>query len=366
MNDLAIIIKGLLFGAFALKYIQGQVSHLYFVLFIVLLSMFLNIVIYIYENKNFKRFILAVLIIFNVYYSINTNSYFIIFVPMNIYEFIYTYTDRLILYIISTITIMTFIGRGIAGDYSIIASLTLAAYYSSIKAYERIHKFETASDELREKNHILIEKIRKINRYDNQIAYTSQLEERNIISQQIHDKVGHTIAGSLMQLEAAKLIVTKDSNKAENILENVIKILRDGLEEIRITLRAMKPKQELIGINKIKLIIKRFEIESLKINFSCSGDAAKIKLFMWDIIEANVMEALTNVSKYSQCTEVNISIEVLNKLIKVQIKDNGRGCDVLKKGLGILGMEERMNKVKGQILVDGTDGFSIIMLFPLK
>ncbi|MCE7699761.1 MAG: histidine kinase [Methanobacterium paludis] len=365
MNDLAMIIKGLLFGALAIKYIQGNVSHLYLILILVLLSMFLNIIIYIYEKKNFKRIILAALIILNVYYSIHINIYFMIFVPMNMYELIFTYTDRLIFYIISPIIILFFIANGMAADYLIIASLTLAAYYSAIKGFERIHKFELKCDELREKNHLLIEKIERINRYDTQIAYTSQLEERNKISQQIHDKVGHTIAGSLMQLEAAKLIVTKDSNKAENILENVIKILRDGLEEIRITLRAMKPKQEQLGINKIKLIIKRFEIETLKINFNCSGDMDKINIFMWDVIEKNVMEALTNVSKYSLCTEVNINIEVLNKVLKVQVKDNGIGCEVLKKGLGILGMEERMNKVNGQILVDGSDGFRIIMLFPI-
>ena len=45
--------------------------------------------------------------------------------------------------------------------------------------------------------------------YNKQIIYTSQLQERNNIAQEIHDKLGHSISGSLMQLEAAKLIMDK-------------------------------------------------------------------------------------------------------------------------------------------------------------
>lgn len=365
MNDLAMIIKTLLFIDFALKYAQTKATNPHHVLFLVMIAMFFNVIIYIYEDKKFKRVTLAMLIILSIYCSIKVSPYFLLFVPINMYEFIFTYTTRLLFYVFALAIALMFAKQRDIIDYFMLASILLVTYYSAIKVYERLCRFENECDRLREENHILTSRVKSMDRYDNQIVYTSQLEERNSISQQIHDKVGHTIAGSLMQLEAAKLMVSKDSDKAEKILENVIAILRGGLEEIRITLRAIKPKQDQMGINRLKLIIKRFEIGSLKIYFSCNGDSEKVTVSIWNIIEQNVKEALTNVSKYSHGTEVDISIEVLNKLIKVQVKDNGEGCEIVKKGLGILGMEERMNKVNGQLLVNGTDGFSIIMLFPL-
>ena len=56
----------------------------------------------------------------------------------------------------------------------------------------------------------------------------------------------------------------------------------------------------------------------------------------------------------------------LNKMIKVEVKDNGKGTAIIKKGLGIMGMEERTASVNGKIIVDSTSGFSVTMLLPIR
>jgi signal transduction histidine kinase len=53
-------------------------------------------------------------------------------------------------------------------------------------------------------------------------------------------------------------------------------------------------------------------------------------------------------------------------MIRVEVKDNGRGVQKITKGLGIIGMEERTAAINGTIIVDGTDGFSVTMLLPVK
>ena len=72
------------------------------------------------------------------------------------------------------------------------------------------------NDKLEEKNYKLLINLNNQIEYKNQIIYTSQLQERNNIAQEIHDKLGHSISGSLMQLEAAKLIMDKDSNQSKD------------------------------------------------------------------------------------------------------------------------------------------------------
>lgn len=69
--------------------------------------------------------------------------------------------------------------------------------------------------------------------------------------------------------------------------------------------------------------------------------------------------------KYADATVISIDIHVLNKMVKVQVKDNGKGATLVKKGLGIMGMEERTASVNGKIIVDGTSGFSVTMLLPI-
>jgi signal transduction histidine kinase len=85
----------------------------------------------------------------------------------------------------------------------------------------------------------------------------------------------------------------------------------------------------------------------------------------WKIITENVTEALTNALKYSRATEISIEIHVLNRMVKAEVKDNGKGAQKVVKGLGIMGMEERTASVNGTVIVDGTNGFSVMTLLPI-
>jgi signal transduction histidine kinase len=77
------------------------------------------------------------------------------------------------------------------------------------------------------------------------------------------------------------------------------------------------------------------------------------------------MEAMTNTLKYAHASDIKINIQVLNKLIKQEIKDNGVGSFNIIKGLGLKGIEERCANMGGKVIIDGSKGFSIIALLPI-
>jgi len=52
-------------------------------------------------------------------------------------------------------------------------------------------------------------------------------------------------------------------------------------------------------------------------------------------------------------------------MIKAEVKDNGKGVEKVKKGLGIRGMEERTAAINGKVIVDGRNGFSVTTLLPI-
>jgi signal transduction histidine kinase len=70
--------------------------------------------------------------------------------------------------------------------------------------------------------------------------------------------------------------------------------------------------------------------------------------------------------KYGNASAIAVYIEVLNKVDKAEIKDNGIGTSSIVKGLGIRGMEERSGNIGGKIIIDGSNGFSVITLLPLE
>ena len=198
-----------------------------------------------------------------------------------------------------------------------------------------------------------------------QILYTARLEERNQISTRLHDKIGHTISGTLLQLEAIKIILDEDKDKGYSMLDICTDNLREGMNDIRMTLRNIKPKEEELGINRIKKILDE-KIKGTRIigKVSYKGDLDKISSKVWLLFIQGITELSTNSIKYSSCDLITINIEVLKKFIKLEIRDNGQGCQNIKKGIGINSLEDKINGMEGKIIISGDNGFSVIILIP--
>lgn len=328
----------------------------------------LNMVIYISQNKYIKIIFSFIALILLGISFVSNNILFIMLLPIGIFEVFFDYVGKytLISLILATFPLF-FIIDGIIPEYIFITLISYSTCALCFSSYNKIMFLSNLRDELREKNHILKNNISKDLEHENQIKYLSQLEERNKIAQEIHDKIGHIIAGSIMQLEASKLLVGKDITNAETMVQNTIDTLRTGMDSIRVTLRNIKPPSEQIGINKIKLMLDEFMVSSHIIGvLGHKGDLEKVSYRQWRIFQENISEALTNVIKYSKATKVNVSIEVLNKFIKCEVKDNGIGCNNLTKGIGLDGFEERTEGAGGKVIIDSSNGFSVIFLMPVE
>jgi signal transduction histidine kinase len=220
-------------------------------------------------------------------------------------------------------------------------------------------------DSLRLSNQRLLKKIENGEALNSQMAYTAQLEERTRIAQELHDKIGHSLSGSLMQLEAIRLITATEPEKADQLLQRVLDTLRSGMDNIRTTLRNLKPPAEQMGINQLQLLIDTFKATNpIDIRFTHEGDISRIKPLVWKIFIDNTTEALTNITRHSKADQASLTIRVMNKLIRYEIRDNGHVLKPIQKGLGLAGMEERTLLVNGNLIVDNSNGFSITMLIP--
>lgn len=337
---------------------------------------FLSILIYtcitmfmcIIKKRKLENICKAICIGLIILSSIYIDIFFLLLLPICICEMLGHKLKAPIissLFLIS-IVIMILAKCRIAEYYFIFGSFSITLYYILLKYIGKVNNLMKIEEELKEKNWRLINDLDKDTQYENQVVYTSQLEVRNKIAQEIHDKVGHTLSASIMQLEASKLIFEKDPEKAKSIIENVINVLKDGMESIRSTLRNVKPSQDQMGISKLKLLSDEFAKNSGIISIvTFDKNIDQINFRQWKVIYENTKEALTNIIKYSKATNVIIDVKVLNKFVRVEVKDNGIGNLKIKKGLGLTGMEERTQGIGGKLIIDGTNGFSVIMLIPM-
>jgi signal transduction histidine kinase len=193
------------------------------------------------------------------------------------------------------------------------------------------------------------------------------LEEKSRLSQALHDKIGHSINGSIYQLEACKLLVDKKPEDSRTILQAVIDGLRKSMDEIRAILRKEKPDKGELALLQLRKLCEDFT-ESYYINAKlvCNGEVSEVPEYIWEVILDNSIEAFSNALKYSGCKNINIEISILNKIVRCIIKDDGKGCKNVKEGMGISGMKERTRAVGGNLQVEAAFGFGINMLLPIS
>ena len=171
------------------------------------------------------------------------------------------------------------------------------------------------------------------------------------------------IAGVIFQLEAAIRIINKDKEKAEGILKLCSRKLSEALELTRNTVYNMKVDRK-IGIDAIEKIISGFKF--CKVSFLHTGDFNSVSLFIIKLLESNIMEFLTNASKYSKATDIKIKIDLNKKNLRIYYKDNGIGCKNIKASVGITGISDRVRAVGETLSIDGKDGFLIVCNLPIN
>lgn len=192
------------------------------------------------------------------------------------------------------------------------------------------------------------------------------LAERAALSQTLHDKLGHNINGSIYQLEAVKLLMDKDPEKARSMSQAVIDQLRTGMDEIRAILRKERPEKKQMALLQLYELCEDCDSKGVEAQLLNEGDISKIPDSMWEVILDNTFEAVTNSMKYSKCKHINISISVMNKLVKCTVTDDGVGCPKIEDGMGISGMRQRVRMSGGSIDFETEVGFKVSMLLPLE
>ena len=161
--------------------------------------------------------------------------------------------------------------------------------------------------------------------------------------------------------------------KPKRGIDKAVGNLREGVDDIRAALREERPVRSELGLNEIHTLLEQFEVNhNIKTNLYQTGNADFIGVDIWQCIHENLKECLTNILKHSNATEFKLSIHVLNKVVKVEFRDNGKSASLqssimgtkYEKGLGLEAIEERTIKCGGRCFFEKTDSeFRITNVF---
>lgn len=189
-------------------------------------------------------------------------------------------------------------------------------------------------------------------------------KERNRLAGEIHDILGHNLVALNMNLDVAEKILKTDFDKGEELIKNSKNLAKKSMESLRRAVYALKEEHSLGLAEKLKTIAGNIQAAGeIRVILDIDEEIEKIPNQDKDVIYTTIKESITNSIKHGKCNQINIDIEVEGGDSKIIVKDNGIGCLELVKGNGLIGIENRISELGGQVVYDVREGFKLeIML----
>lgn len=245
--------------------------------------------------------------------------------------------------------------------YIIILALSGFCGYLRCMLDKKEDSFKEIYDQERSIRYSLEETKARLMASSREAVSLAEIKERNRIARDIHDHIGHSLAGILLQLQAGIKSLGRDEDKAKELLNKSVVGLADSLDLLRDTVHNIKPR-ERIGLEYLNSVMANFQF--CPVEFAHKGDVSTLWASHTEIISSILKEGLTNASRYSKATKVEVCLDIRESIVRFSIKDNGIGCNQIREGLGISGMKERVGNAGGTISFSSSDGFMIVCVLP--
>ncbi|WP_187273828.1 sensor histidine kinase [Paenibacillus sp. N3.4] len=180
------------------------------------------------------------------------------------------------------------------------------------------------------------------------------LEERTRIARDIHDSIGHGLTSVIVQLQALPYMIKTNPSEADNTLSNVLDVSRRCLTEVRAVVHQMAADDAGLGLLALRSLIRLVQEQSgLRISISITGTTDPWKPEISELLYRVLQEALTNVIRHAEATNVEVSVTESRKEIAMTIKDDGlfTGEAPPVAGFGLSGMRARSERAGGSFFM---------------
>ena len=192
--------------------------------------------------------------------------------------------------------------------------------------------------------------------------------ERKRLARELHDTIGHALAGMAVGVDACITMIDKNPQLAKAQLKIISKAICKGMKDVRNSLNKMRT--DFLQQYRLKEAIEKMKEETsdvtdLKINLNYQIDETGFETKIEDILFRVIQESITNSIRHGLATVVDIDIYKENNLLCLKIKDNGKGCKAINYGFGLKQMVERVSQIRGDINFYSENGFTTEIKIPL-
>jgi signal transduction histidine kinase len=210
-----------------------------------------------------------------------------------------------------------------------------------------------------------------------ELATEAQEEERKRLSRELHDDILQSLVVAKADIESASNLEQPDL--ARGRLATAQGVLGEAIVNVRRYCRDLRPSllDDLGLVDAVDWLVGDLrERVGLAVDLTATGRAHRLSSSDELLIFRIVQEALHNVERHAQATQVRVSLAYGEDSLVVSVADDGRGLSRdpgssgqgrPEPGLGLRGMHERTKLLRGTLTVHGPEGggTELVLAVPL-
>ncbi len=189
----------------------------------------------------------------------------------------------------------------------------------------------------------------------------TRVAERLRISRELHDVVGHHLAGLSVNLQLASHLVEGPVAQPVREAHLVAKLL---LAEVREVVGALRDPRQTDLRRALELL--GGGVVEPRIHLDLPDDLDRVDPVCAHVLFRCVQEAITNAIKHSGARNLWVELQRTEAGWDMLVRDDGRGAASIVTGDGLKGMAERLREVGGQLKLESQagEGFTLRASIP--
>jgi len=298
----------------------------------------------------------------------------------------------MLFFILSPVAMMLFpqrIGMLWIGIYSLVTALIFFAFMSPWDAFMSFLPYSAGywffgafaralanAEEARQESQRLLNELQtahhQLQEYAAQVEELAVAEERNRLSREMHDTIGHRLTVSAVQLEGAQRLIPRDPQRAAGIVETVREQVREALSELRSAVATLR--EPLETDLPIRTALKRLsasfdQATDLSVQLDLPAKLPSLSKAQRLALYRAAQEALTNVQRHAQAKQVWVEMVLQDQCVALIVSDDGVGfpAETQEAAFGLQGMRERAVHLNGELILENRKdgGASVKFVLPL-
>ncbi len=222
---------------------------------------------------------------------------------------------------------------------------------------ERTHELEALTRELRKRDEARGWLLKKV--------ISAQEDERKRLARDLHDETSQTLSALAMHLETALTAAQTEPMRAR--LADAKTLTRRAIDELHRLMHDLRPSvlDDLGLMPAIRWYAERYlKPAGIAVRCECAEIDERFKPEFEIAVFRIVQEVITNIVKHARAETVLVECEPSGGDLVIDVEDDGAGFDPAEvatspdsqRGLGLLGMRERVELLGGTLKVDSAPG----------